>query len=99
MLYNQYPNIINVQQLIYPYDQQYRWVYLNTRHNIEQRKNIVDIVKSISDFCKAQRKGQNTLEMAKAIYDCYDAARKVSPDYYQKALGACLITIGLFRDY
>lgn len=42
-------------------------------HNSEQKKNIENMVKAISDYC--------------------EAARKITPDYQQTALNACLAEI------
>lgn len=40
------------------------------QHHVEQQRNIVDMRKAISDYCRA--------------------ARKITPDYHQKAIESCL---------
>ena len=61
-----YPyNIFNPRYFEQAYIQQ-----LENQRNMEQQKNIYDMVKAISDYC--------------------EAARKIHPDYQQRAIEVCL---------
>ena len=66
MYLENYPyNIFNPRYFEQAYIQQ-----LENQRNMEQQKNIYDMVKDISDYC--------------------EAARKIHPDYQQRAIEACL---------
>lgn len=66
MYLKNYPyNIFNPRYFEQAYIQQ-----LENQRNMEQQKNIYDMVKAISDYC--------------------EAARKIHPDYQQRAIEACL---------
>ena len=66
MYLENYPyNIFNPRYFEQAYIQQ-----LENQRNMEQQKNIYDMVKAISDYC--------------------EVARKIHPDYQQRAIEACL---------
>lgn len=69
MTYNQFPYNIFDQNSIEGYiGQQHNM--LQEQHHSEQQRNIVDMRKAISDYCRA--------------------ARKITPDYHQRAIESCL---------
>lgn len=56
MFYNQYPyNIFNQNFLAEYMTQQQRFNEIQ-QHHMEQQKNIIDMRKAISDYCKAAKK-------------------------------------------